>query len=153
MAKNKPASLTRRTFLQGLAGGAASVGALSLAGCAPTAKTAQGTPGSEGDAGNGETALSSTGQLNPQDFDYRSNSISDFSTTTLFSPWKLGPITLPHRMVKSAAFQLAFLANNRDEYINYYLRMAKGGVKMIWVEDCANIWDVTASPLKHNYED
>ena len=153
MAKNKPASLTRRTFLQGLAGGAASVGALSLAGCAPTAKTAQGTPGSEGDAGNGETALSSTGQLNPQDFDYRSNSISDFSTTTLFSPWQLGPITLPHRMVKSAAFQLAFLANNRDEYINYYLRMAKGGVKMIWVEDCANIWDVTASPLKHNYED
>lgn len=153
MAKNKPASLTRRTFLQGLAGGAASVGALSLAGCAPTAKTAQGTPGSEGDAGNGETALSSTGQLNPQDFDYRTNSISDFSTTTLFSPWQLGPITLPHRMVKSAAFQLAFLANNRDEYINYYLRMAKGGVKMIWVEDCANIWDVTASPLKHNYED
>ena len=54
MAKNKPASLTRRTFLQGLAGGAASVGALSLAGCAPTAKTAQGTPGSEGDAETGK---------------------------------------------------------------------------------------------------
>lgn len=151
--KNMPSNLTRRTFLQGLASGAASVGALSLAGCAPASPSAQTSKADEKGVDALESNASGMTQLNPQDYDYRANSISDFEATTLFSEWQLGSITLPHRMVKSAAFQLAFLANNRDEYINYYLRMAKGGVKMIWVEDCANIWDVTANPLKHNYED
>ena len=90
--------------------------------------------------------------LNPQDYDYTSNSIADFTKTKLFSEWKLGPLTLKHRMVKSAAFQLAFMRNNPDEYISYYERMAKGGVEMIWVENFANMWDMTASPMKHPYE-
>ena len=89
--------------------------------------------------------------LNPQDYNYTTNSITDFTKTTLFSDWKLGPLTLHHRMVKSAAFQLAFMRNNPDEYIGYYENMAKGGVEMIWIEDFANMWDVTASPLKQDY--
>lgn len=89
--------------------------------------------------------------LNPQDYDYTSNSITDFTKTKLFSEWKLGPLTLKHRMVKSAAFQLAFMRNNPDEYIGYYENMAKGGVEMIWVENFANMWDMTASPMKLDY--
>lgn len=90
--------------------------------------------------------------LNPQDYSYTTNSIADFKKTTLFSDWQLGPLTLHHRMVKSAAFQLAFMRNNPDEYIGYYENMARGGVEMIWIEDFANMWEVTASPLKQDYE-
>ena len=41
--------------------------------------------------------------LNPQDYDYRSNSIEDFSKTMLFSPLDISPLKLTHRMVKSTA--------------------------------------------------
>ena len=122
--------------MQGLAVGAVGAGALALGGCGGTPQT------------NSSAVVS---ELNPQDYDYTSNSIDDFSKTTLFSDWQLGPITLHHRMVKSAAFQLAFMKNDPDEYINYYARMANGGVEMIWIEDFANIWDFTASPLKQDY--
>ena len=76
--------------------------------------------------------------INEQDYSYTTNSITDFTKTQLFSDWKLGPIELHHRMVKSAAFQLAFFNANPDEYFAYYERMAKGGVEMIWIEDFAN---------------
>ena len=89
--------------------------------------------------------------LNPQDYSYTTNSITDFSKTTLFSDWKLGPLTLHNRMVKSAAFQMAFMRGIPEEYIGYYERMAKGGVEMIWVENFANMWDMTASPFKQDY--
>ncbi len=87
--------------------------------------------------------------INPQYTDYHSNSITDFSSSALFSEWQMGGRTFHHRMVKSAAFQLAFLRRNPDEYINYYKRMADGGVEMIWVEDFADLWPVTSGgPFK-----
>ena len=76
-----------------------------------------------------ETAQSGARVINPQDTDFHSNSSPDLSQTVLFSDWQLGPKTFNHRMVKSAAFQLAFLRRNPDEYINYYKRMADGGVQ------------------------
>ena len=92
--------------------------------------------------------------INPQSTDFHSNSSPDLSKTALFSDWQLGGRTFNHRMVKSAAFQLAFLRHNPDEYINYYKRMADGGVQMIWIEDFADIWEVTSggpfkAPLDH----
>ena len=87
--------------------------------------------------------------INPQSTDFHSNSSPDLSKTALFSDWQLGGRTFNHRMVKSAAFQLAFLRHNPDEYINYYKRMADGGVQMIWIEDFADIWEVTSGgPFK-----
>ena len=87
--------------------------------------------------------------INPQYTDFRSNSITDFSKSALFSEWQLAGKTFHHRMVKSSAFQLAFVRRNPDEYINYYKRMADGGVEMIWVEDFADIWEVTSGgPFK-----
>ncbi|NCB51628.1 MAG: FAD-dependent oxidoreductase [Clostridia bacterium] len=60
-------------------------------------------------------------------------------------------MTLHHRMVKSAAFQLAFMKNNRDEYITYYENFSNGGIEMIWIEDFANLMPMTASPIKQDY--
>lgn len=132
-------SVSRRGFVAGAAVGAAGLG------IAPniTPAYAQDEP-----AGQSDTAQ----VLNEQDYSYTTNSITDFTKTQLFSDWKLGPIELHHRMVKSAAFQLAFFNANPDEYFAYYERMAKGGVEMIWIEDFANFWDMTASPLKQDYD-
>ena len=92
--------------------------------------------------------------INPQYTDFTSNSSPDLSKTALFSDWTLGGKTFNHRMVKSAAFQLAFLRRNPDEYINYYKRMADGGVQMIWIEDFADIWEVTSGgPFKAPLEE
>ena len=98
---------------------------------------------------NAAAAESASSVINPQYTDFTSNSITDFSKSALFSEWQLGGRTFHHRMVKSAAFQLAFLRQNPAEYINYYKRMADGGVEMIWVEDFADLWPVTSgSPFK-----
>ncbi|MBQ1493204.1 MAG: hypothetical protein IIZ39_14720, partial [Blautia sp.] len=98
---------------------------------------------------NLEAAASKENVINPQDFDFTSNSSEDMAATPLFSDWQLGGHTFNHRMVKSAAFQLAFLRHNPDEYISYYKRMADGGVQMIWIEDFADIWEVTSGgPFK-----
>ena len=151
----KHTGISRRSFLQGMALGTVGastlgVGGLALAGCAPQAKE-EAPSKSQGSTPASGTGTSTTGTLNPQDYNYTTNSITDFGSSTLFSDWQLGPLTIHNRMVKSAAFQLAFMKNNPDEYIGYYERMAKGGVEMIWVEDFANIWDMTASPLKQDY--
>ena len=124
--------ISRRNFLQGLAAGAVGAGAFGLAGCAPATRSAGGAADGEAASANGGSAqgatAGNTGALNPQDYDYTANSIADFASSALFSGWKLGGIQLNHRMVKSAAFQLAFMKGNPDEYIGYYERMAQGGV-------------------------
>lgn len=96
---------------------------------------------------------SAVSTINAQDDDFHQNSIKDWSKSQIFSSWKLGNRTFSHRMVKSAAFQLAFMANITDEFVGYYERMAKGGVEMIWIEDFAGMWEFNYSPLRPNYED
>ena len=121
------ATLTRRGFVGGAAGlaaGAAAVsaGALTMAGAE---EAAEGTA-----AATTDENLIASAQLNPQDYDYRSNT-TDFAT--LFSPWKFGSIELSHRMVKSAAG--SDTQNNPEEMVAYYSNFAKGGIEMVWVED------------------
>ena len=93
-----------------------------------------------------EESMAAAPVINPQRDDFRSCSITDFSKSALFSDWKLGKFTFNHRMVKSSALQLAFLRLNPDEYINYYKRMADGGVQMIWIEDFMDIWPSSGGP-------
>ena len=139
-------AVSRRQFVAGsAAAGLGIAAASSLAAAAPQSAVAAETPAAAGTPTEGARAI------NPQDHSYTTNSIEDFSKSALFSEWQMGGRTFHHRMVKSAAFQLAFLAANPDEYINYYLRMAKGGVEMIWIEDAANMWEMTASPFKQDY--
>lgn len=137
-------TVSRRNFVAGSAA-VAGAAAAGLAGLTPTSARAD-----QAEQPASDVAQSSN-VINPQDYSYTTNSIEDFSKSALFSEWEMGGRTFHHRMVKSAAFQLAFLAANPDEYINYYLRMAKGGVEMIWIEDAANMWEMTTSPFKQDY--
>jgi 2,4-dienoyl-CoA reductase-like NADH-dependent reductase (Old Yellow Enzyme family) len=139
-------TLTRRGFLKGaaLSAAAAGVAGVGLAGCALTSDNAGGNGTL---APNGDNAAI----LNPQDYNYTSNSITNFATTTLYSPWQLGPHTIENRMVKTAAYQLAFIRGNPDEYISYYQRMAEGGVGMIWIEYLTDSSDPT-NPLKQSID-
>lgn len=127
--------VTRRSFLKGT--GAAALGAglaaVGLTGCAP-----QQTASREVMADTGENAAGIVidevipqALLNPQDYDYRSNT-TDFAT--LLSPWKLGSLELRNRIAKSAAGSGTYLRGYGEEMLQYYVNFAKGGVGMIWVE-------------------
>jgi 2,4-dienoyl-CoA reductase-like NADH-dependent reductase (Old Yellow Enzyme family) len=128
--------VSRRGFLAGagIAGLAATAAAAGLGGCAPSGRSA--APASGTGTAAGDSNLIAAASLNPQDYDYRQNSIG---TKTLFSPWKLGSIKLNHRMVKSAAGSATYLSGLGDEMLQYYVNFAKGGVEMIWIEDAADL--------------
>lgn len=130
-------ALSRRQFLTGIGvAGVAAAGA-GLAGCAPQAQTERGAGAGGSAAKSGAAATGADGELiaaayvNPQDYDYRQNT-TDFKT--LFSPLKIGPIELNHRMVKSAAGSACYLAGFTKELSEYYVNFARGGVELIWVE-------------------
>jgi 2,4-dienoyl-CoA reductase-like NADH-dependent reductase (Old Yellow Enzyme family)/thioredoxin reductase len=129
--------ITRRQFLTGIgAAGLVAAGA-GLTGCSPSAPASGGSGDSAGDAAVNGTSGSLSGDLipqaylNPQDYNYRQNT-TDFQT--LFSPLKIGPLNLNHRMIKSAAGSATYLAGLTDELLQYYVQFAKGGVELIWVE-------------------
>lgn len=129
--------ISRRSFLKGAAIGAVGMGASAagLAGCAsPKSRTDLATEPSE-------KALSSSGlmELNPQDYDYTSNSITDWGSTKLFSEWKFGGLTLHHRMVKSAAGSAYLPWWTTEMSIAEYGHWAQGGVELIWIEDYASL--------------
>lgn len=120
--------ISRRGFLKGTALGAVGLGVAStgIIGCAPKGNTsaeAESTP-------KQETSKSSAVELNTQDYDYRSNT-TDFAT--LFSTLNIGSLTLPHRLVKSAAGSDTH--KNNEESIMYHRNFAKGGVGLVWMED------------------
>ncbi len=123
--------ISRRTFIKGAVVGTAGVAASGLlAGCGgkeqPSEKNGGATSG-----GVDEREFIPQAYVNPQDYNYRQHT-TDFKT--LFSPLKIGPIEISHRMVKSAAGSATYLAGLTDELLQYYLQFAKGGVELIWVE-------------------
>jgi 2,4-dienoyl-CoA reductase-like NADH-dependent reductase (Old Yellow Enzyme family)/thioredoxin reductase len=127
--------LTRRHFLEGAAVTAlgASVAATGmLNGCIPNTNTED---DSSGNQTSSDGATASKREFNPQDYDYRDNT-TDF--TTLFSELKVGPFNLSHRIIKPAAG--SDTQNNPTEMIAYHQNFAKGGVELIWMEDCADMY-------------
>ena len=129
--------ISRRSFLTGLGAAGIAVAGAGLAGCAPSAapatKAADGADaaGSAAAGAAGESELIPAAYVNPQDYDYRQIT-TDFST--LFSPVKIGSIESSHRMIKSAAGSATYLGGLTDEFFQYYVNLAKGGVELIWVE-------------------
>ncbi|NCB51026.1 MAG: FAD-dependent oxidoreductase [Clostridia bacterium] len=128
--------ITRRDFLQGVAAGAVGVAAMSLVGCSQQTPAATEAPVVTPTPAPVEVAvvendLIAAAYLNPQDYDYRQNTTD---LKTLFSPLKIGPLELSHRMVKSAAGSACYLAGLTDELLQYYIQFAKGGVELIWIE-------------------
>ncbi|MBQ0082578.1 MAG: NADH:flavin oxidoreductase, partial [bacterium] len=56
----------------------------------------------------------------------------------LFTPFKLGPITLRNRTIRSAAFEnMAYNNSPSEDLFNYHTSVAKGGVGMTTVAYCA----------------
>ena len=127
--------ISRRSFLKGIAAGAAGIGAASVIPgfIAPTAAAADDAAAMT--PAESIAALEKIPQayLNPQkaDADFRT---ADKELKVLFSPFKIGSVELNHRMVKSAAGSAAYLAGMTDEFLAYYTNLAKGGLELIFVE-------------------
>ena len=146
-------SVSRRDFLQGA--GVLGVGVLGagLVGCAQNGEPApeeapeEEVPAEEAPsetepeapkaaaAPDGDNPRTASARLNPQDFDFRSNT-TDFAT--LFSPFQLGKFTIPNRMVKSAAGSNT-MPLGMDAVVDYYANIAKGGVGWLWVENFTSL--------------
>ena len=120
--------ITRRDFLKGTAAGAMGLAVTGLIG--------KNAPAYAEEAPAVISPQEAIARLNPQDYDYRSTD-TDFSH--VFSPWKLGPLEIKHRMVKSAAG--SDTGRNPEEWLHYYEDFAKGGVDMIWIEDFVSLYD------------
>lgn len=128
--------MSRRSFIGGagvaaLGAGLFGSGALMTA-CSPTtaSKESDGsTEASQDEAGSSKTSLYS--QLNPQDEGYATNSIDDFSQTTLFSECALGSVTMKNRMIKTAATSGYY---DETTAVPYFGNIARGGVGGVFVE-------------------
>lgn len=134
----KKVDISRRNFLKSslVVGGTGL--ALGMAGCAPKVVDPS-APAEAAEAGSITPAASELipqAYLNPQDYDYRQNTTD---LKTLFSPLTIGPLTLNHRMIKSAAGSAAYLAGLTDELLQYYVEIAKGGIEFIWVEGISEL--------------
>lgn len=121
--------VTRKAFVAGSAlGVAAALGAGAALACADEpAKDAQGAA-AEG------FSPSSWSLLNPQDEAYTA---STKQLEALFTPWQLGGLTIENRMVKSAAG--SGFGYSSEAAVENYRAIARGGVKMIWIENLACI--------------
>lgn len=121
--------ISRRNFIKGAAASALSVAALGKLGGFSTGAAADGSAAVVEQYAPNEKIPAA--YLNPQRSDYRS---SDKELSMLFSPLKIGPVELSHRMVKSAAGSACYLSGLSDEFLEYYVNLAKGGLNLIFVE-------------------
>lgn len=125
---------SRRNFLTGAsiaAIGAGVLGASTLVGCSPTSSEDDSNADSsvtEGDSWSGASVYS---QLNPQNDSYATNSIDDFSQTTLFSECNVGNVTMKNRIIKTAATSGYY---DETTAVAYFGNIARGGVGGIFVE-------------------
>ena len=88
--------ISRRGFFKAAGTAAAAAGALSVTGAAlaePAAPAAEASAPAEAATQDKTAVYQTLAQLNPDDTsDWRSNTIEDFTKTTLFSPWHLGKL-------------------------------------------------------------
>ncbi len=135
--------ISRRGFFKAAGTAAAAAGALSVTGAAlaeTAAPAAEAAAPAEAAAQDKTVVYQTLAQLNPDDTsDWRSNSIEDFTKTTLFSPWHFGKLELSHRMVKSAAGSLYLPEVTDERIIDEYVEFIKGGCDFVWVEDYASL--------------
>lgn len=137
--------ISRRTFLKGATAGAVGIAAMGIVDGSPQITAvaeaqAQTAKALVPEAMPAVEDMIPAAYLNSQDYDYRQNT-TDFRT--LFSPLKIGPLNLSHRMVKSAAGSACYLGGLSDELLQYYVQFAKGGVELIWVENIPQLQPAT----------
>ncbi len=136
-------TLSRRSFLTGSALTAGAIASLGIMGCAPKqASSASG--GQEGGASG--TADASTdvrthaSRLNPQN---ASSETASGTCPSLFTEWKMGTLTLPNRVVKSAAGFIGVTSRGitGDLHLQHYASLAKGGASIVYCDDFAELYD------------
>ena len=129
MSKITEGGLSRRQFLTGSALTAGAVASLGLAGCAPKAPTeapATGESDLAATGADGTTVRAHAAQLNPQS---DPKPVSNTTCPSLFTEWKMGPLTLPNRVVKSAAGYIGVTSQGitGDLHMQHYGKLAAGG--------------------------
>ncbi len=142
VGKSEKGTLSRRAFLGGTALAGLSMGTAGLIGCSSGQSSesgnAAGETSSEGNStsGGNSAVYQALAELNPQDYDYQQDS-GDLSH--VLSSWSMGNLEFSNRIVKSSAGSGYGLAS-WDCLIEYYERMAQGGVEMIWIETLFHIF-------------
>lgn len=136
MMSDRKLGLSRRSFLKGtaftVAGGA--LAGSGLVGCAPqTTAAPDESLASTSNIDEATTIRQAPSKLNPQNTDFPQG---DSDLATLFSSVKIGPLELSNRMVKSAAG--SDTQNNEEEILSYYTSFARGGIDLVWMEDCGD---------------
>lgn len=128
--------MSRRAFLGGAGIAAVSAGlagAGALTGCAPQAKSASAGAEAEALAATGATTGASPfSQINPQDWEFTSNSIADLGASTMAEPLAIGSVTMANRLIKTAA--TSGVANDPTQSVAYFGNIARGGIGGIFVE-------------------
>ncbi|OUO92518.1 tat (twin-arginine translocation) pathway signal sequence [Gordonibacter sp. An230] len=136
-------TLSRRSFLTGSALTAGAIASLGIMGCAP--KQASSAPGEQEGVASG-TADAATdvrahaAKLNPQN---APSSPASGTCPSLFTEWKMGALTLPNRVVKSAAGFIGVTSRGitGDLHLQHYASLAKGGASIVYCDDFAELYD------------
>ncbi len=137
MSKITEGGLSRRQFLTGSALTAGAVASLGLAGCAPKAPTeapATGESDLAATGADGTTVRAHAAQLNPQS---DPKPVSNTTCPSLFTEWKMGSLTLPNRVVKSAAGYIGVTSQGitGDLHMQHYGKLAAGGASVVYCDD------------------
>ncbi len=140
------AGISRRNFLGGAgiaALGAGILGSGMLTACSPQAATDEVSDSQEAGASDGWSGTSVYAQLNPQNENYATNSIEDWSQTTLFSECNIGNVTMKNRMVKTAATSGYY---TEETAVPYFGNIARGGMGGIFVEGSYAVFEHLDTP-------
>lgn len=149
-------SISRRNFLKYAALGAAGGAALTVTGCsnqtAAASSTASSAPAESAASSAVQSTVSAepvfktpqqmlTQTLNPQKCDiFTTRDAPDLAKSKIFEPWQLGKYTIENRIVKSAAGSAYLASETKENVIEEYTNWAKGGAKLIWIEDFINLY-------------
>ena len=134
-------NISRKTFLKGLAASAAGVATASVVGVpvleASAAESTSQAPAPQFTA----FQQASSSLLNPQKCDiFTWDDAPDMASSILFQPWQFGKLTIENRLVKSAAGSAYLPSETPQNIIEEYSNWAKGGAKLIWIEDFINLY-------------
>lgn len=162
--------VTRRSFLAGSAAAAGTVAALGLAGNAPSIafadeeadvteedvsedevvesdESAESTETDENDdESNSVVVRQHAAKLNPQT---EMEESPEGTCPSLFTEWQFGSLTLPNRIVKSAAGYIGVTSEGitGDLHLQHYAKLAQGGASIVYCDDFAELYEhFTADP-------
>ncbi len=134
---NDHTNVTRRGFVQSAAAGMAGLGLASMAG---TVAFAEEEVSAEAGAADEVGLRQHSAQLNPQG---TFAPIANAQTPSIFTEWQFGSMTLPNRIVKSAAGYIGVTSQGIDAplFLDYLAGLAKGGVSLLYTDDFVELYD------------